>query len=722
MGYIVLDSQFQPFTFEQQIAPYKEYYENAYKQQEALSALETKATALKQIADSHPEWQQEYNDYMNTLINLRDQMYSTGVDQKFIQDSLNASKQFGEMSSMVTADGQKRALTEGLNKLVQQDATAFTSIEGEEPTAYDLRKNPYADQYKTMSGAQLQANVESKAKHYAEQMDYPDFYNTDAGILTEEVSGYTPQEMSTQIALIEYLLSDATFASKTPEEQYSILQQYENAGLNTQLLKFVQDELETSGVSTWTTAAKRKAIHYITNGLWAGVGKNTWDLQKGSSSDGSGGSGGLVLQYTNNPSYTYMGSNLNEGDDGSFVPDKLDSKNSKAYNLRYLANITDEDNNIKLPDGTSVNIMEAVQQFSEIEDVYKFLKTEYKKEREADQDEIIKNNQHLKGLTDRSVLRKMDKLNRDYNKNDVFDYTTLNYNIRQKYLKIRDSYTTSNIDYEKFEESIPNYLSSLYKNTDISQIPQDVIKSLYLNNDFDQAYSQFLMYIDDKDLKEGDKVLKKQVEKANKIQAANIIDFYNLADYLPEKALENIAKYGVQTTYAMDPQNHAVKVNWLLVTDPKGSNTAIAGNLKTAIGNSKGIIFNTDDGLNIKDKDTEGESIEVLRDDMQFDDNGNPKAFRIYLNPAILHYDDYASNNLIKNKYILEYTNKKNKIKKILISGEYLGQDYENLMNEKQFEYSQSDPSTIKTPFRGYDPARLYTDASVTYVRNPDKS
>lgn len=718
--YIVLDSKFNPMSFEDRIAPYKDYYTNAQTQLQAVADLETKAATLKQIADTHHEWQKEYNDYMDMLTNVRDTMYNYGVDGNLVKDVLKANKAFTEMSSMATADGQKRALTESLNKLIQQDATAFTSIEGEEPTAYDLRKNPYADQYKTMSGAQLQVNVESKAKHYAEQMSQPDFYNTDAGILTEEVSGYTPQEMSTQIALIEYLLSDATFASKTPEQQYTILQQYENAGLNTQLLKFVQDELETSGVSTWTTAAKRKAIHYITNGLWAGVGKNTWDLQKSSSSDGSGGSGGLVLQYTNNPSYTYMGSNLIEGDDGSFVPDKLDSENSKAYNLRYLASITDEDNNIKLPDGTSVNIMEAVQQFSEIEDVYKFLKTEYVKEREAEQDEIIKNNQHLKGLTDRSILRKKDKLNRDYNKNNVFDYTTLNYNIRQKYLKIRDSYTTSNIDYEKFEESIPNYLSSLYKNTDISQIPQDVIKSLYLNNDFDQAYSQFLMYVDDKDLKEGDKVLKKQVEKANKIQAASIIDFYNLADYLPEKALENIAKYGVQTTYAMDPQNHAVKVNWLLVTDPKGSNAAIAGNLKTAIGNGKGIIFNTEDGLNIED--TKGESIDVLKDDMQFDDNGNPKAFRIYLNPAVLHYDDYAYNDLIKNKYILEYTNKKDKIKKVLISGEYLGQDYENLMNEKQFEYSQSNPSTLKTPFRGYDPTRLYTDASVTYVRNPDKS
>lgn len=660
MGYIVLDSQFQPFTFEQQIAPYKEYYENAYKQQEALAALETKATALKQIADSHPEWQQEYNDYMNTLINLRDQMYSTGVDQRFIQDSLNASKQFGEMSSMVTADGQKRALTEGLNKLVQQDATAFTSIEGEEPTAYDLRKNPYADQYKTMSGAQLQANVESKAKHYAEQMDYPDFYNTDVGILTEKVSGYTPQEMSTQVALIEHLLSDATFASKTPEEQYFILQQYENAGLNTRLLKFVQDELETSGVSTWTSAAKRKAIHYITNGLWAGVGKNTWDLQKSSSSDGSGGNSVGDNIYMNDPKRVFTGNYVTGFGEGVDVEALKADPNSSYYtlsvdnpvyrNMEVLYDRTDINGDITLDDGSKVNINDAIKLAFSTKMVRSFLNDNW-------------------GEWAKGTEGKQYKTSKDKQKN------------YSDYFYIMDKQHNPGItDIERRE----------YRKKDIEK--HFNVKIEDIGQDENQMYIEALFKTNRKDLKPGDIMLKKANEQAWKIKTQANLDLLNIHTYLDDNIVKDIIDNGVHKSYEGNIEFGSHNTTFIPVSGIDQYNAGIVSNLNLQ---KTSIVYKVDSsGLRIQD--TEGITVEKMLSKFKKDKNNN-ELFTVYLNPEILHYDNYdkiGNNARMKDCFLIQSGEDK-----YLVPKDILGENYIALMNKAQElydsgEWQDSKPST----------------------------
>lgn len=726
--YIVLDSKFNPMSFEDRIAPYKDYYTNAQTQLQAVADLETKAATLKQIADTHPEWQQEYNNYMDMLTNVRDTMYNYGVDGNLVKDVLKANKAFAEMSSMATADGQKRALTEGLNKVVQQDATAFTSIEGEEPTAYDLRKNPYADQYKTMSGAQLQANVESKAKHYAEQMDYPNFYNTDAGILTEEVSRYTPQEMSRQIALIEHLLSDATFASKTPEEQYALLQQYENAGLNNQLLKFVQDELEQSGVSTWSSAAKRKAIHYITNGLWAGVGKNTWDLQKGSSSNRNSSSGitGSYEIASNNPVITNIGNDV-WGNTGEVTTNQSDQsfensttpvwseQSSPSENHAYLYDLVDNDDNIHLSDGTTIKFAQALQLQNEISDLSTFVDNTYNQYRKEIQDRDNTSRRELKEkrLLNRDVREQKPTLSKYYNYTDILNEYRTKYDAIISHAKRTVSNPTQDI--EKLKNETKTKLEKLF-NVNVDDVFAAIISSNRTQSD--NIYKTLLSSLDENSLGYIDKKVLEKVKLSNKIQAEKSIQMYNLDKYLTDRQIKNISTYGVRTAYAMDPELGVIQTQLLPVSNENNNtNTTIIKSIESIISSGKSVpIYTTSN--NITPSDTEAFTLEELYDDMKKDKDGKiSQEFTVYINPAILHYDNYNYNSIIKDCYVLTYKDTKNKTNSVLIPAYALGSDYITTMQKVQEAYdNQSDDNTIRGGFNPKIPTKVFED--IIYTRN----
>lgn len=726
--YIVLDSKFNPMSFEDRIAPYKDYYTNAQTQLQAVADLETKAATLKQIADTHPEWQQEYNNYIDMLTNVRDTMYNYGIDSNLVKDVLKANKAFAEMSSMATADGQKRALTEGLNKLMQQDATAFTSIEGEEPTAYDLRKNPYADQYKTMSGAQLQSNVESKMKHYAEQENQPNFYNTEAGVLTNTIKGYDTQQMSTQIALIENLLSDATFASRTPKEQYAILQQYANAGLNTQLLKFVQDELEMSGVSTWTPAAKRKAIHYITNGLWAGVGGNTWDLQKGSSSNGNSSSGTTTGSYdiaSNNPVITNIGNDVwgNTGEattnqsgqsfENSTTP-KWSEQSSPSENHAYLYDLVDNDDNIHLSDGTTIKFAQALQLQNEISDLSKFVDNTYNQYREEIQNRENTSRRELKdnNSLNRDIRKQKPTLSKYYEYTDIIDaYHKTYFKLLSSKLQISDPIQ----DIKKLQNETKTKLEKLF-NTNIDDVFAAIISPDQTQSD--NIYKTLLSSLDESSLGYIDKKVLEKVKLSNKIQAEKNIQMYNLSKYLTDRQIKNISTYGIRTAYAMDPELGVIQTQLLPVSNENNNtNTTIIKSIESHISSNESVpIYTTSN--NITPSDTEAFTLEDLYDDMKKDKDGKlSQEFSVYINPAILHYDNYNYNSKIKDCYVLTYKDTKNKTNSVLIPAYALGSDYITTMQKVQEAYdNQSSDNTVRGGFNPKIPTKVFED--IIYTRN----
>lgn len=663
--YIVLDSKFNPMSFEDRIAPYKDYYTNAQTQLQAVADLETKAATLKQIADTHPEWQQEYNNYMAMLTNVRDTMYNYGVDGNLVKDVLKANKAFTEMSSMATADGQKRALTDGLNKLIQQDATAFTSIEGEEPTAYDLRKNPYADQYKTMSGAQLQANVENKAKHYAEQMDQPDFYNTEKGILTNTIKGYNPQQMAAQITLIESLLSDATFASSTNAKKQATLEYYaDRLDLNTQLLNFVQQELEASGVYNWSKDAKRKAIHYITNGLWAGVGGNTWDLQKSSSSDSGGDKDTSKNINLNFPGIAYIGEyhkNSNKDYDGSLSLD-----NSKAQNMEVLYRKTDINGNITFKDGTSVNF----------NDLYRIA-------------ENAKNH-----------VNYYDSNNNDTMENNYNNLKTANQVDTKQPAKLVDGKIVPN------HSNLINKIKSLYgleySNDEIEVMPSETL------------YQKIILEADPKKLSKQELQYRKDLELVNKANIEAEIDFYSLEDYLNKDIINDILEYGVHQTYEYNTKFGSFTTKLVPVSTLDKENPSITDSLYKHLND---VVFESDDfGMTLSG--TKGITVQQMLDDMISSQNkADSKVkeslkYTVYLNPALLHYDNYGNNKNIADSYILEYKDRENKIHRYVVKGEYLGSNYESLLLNAQSIYNaNSNWVSVKPDSESKNPYnRYYTD------------
>lgn len=113
--YIVLDSKFTPMSFAERIAPYQDYYENAYKQQEEIANLELAASSLEKALEDERDanLKQQYADYINQITALRDSMNTFGIDNNIINEGLKARSVFN--SNIVPIMGAQQRRQEAIN-------------------------------------------------------------------------------------------------------------------------------------------------------------------------------------------------------------------------------------------------------------------------------------------------------------------------------------------------------------------------------------------------------------------------------------------------------------------------------------------------------------------------------------------------------------------------------------------------------------------------------
>lgn len=113
--YIVLDSKFTPMSFAERIAPYQDYYENAYKQQEEIANLELAASSLEKSLEDERDanLKQQYTDYINQITALRDSINTFGVDKNIINEGLKARSVFN--SNIVPIMGAQQRRQEAIN-------------------------------------------------------------------------------------------------------------------------------------------------------------------------------------------------------------------------------------------------------------------------------------------------------------------------------------------------------------------------------------------------------------------------------------------------------------------------------------------------------------------------------------------------------------------------------------------------------------------------------
>lgn len=108
--YIVLNSKFEPMSFADRIAPYKDYYENAYKQQEEIANLELAASSLEKALENErdADLKQQYADYIKQITDLRDSINTFGIDNNIVNEGLKARSVFNSNIVPIMQAQQRR--------------------------------------------------------------------------------------------------------------------------------------------------------------------------------------------------------------------------------------------------------------------------------------------------------------------------------------------------------------------------------------------------------------------------------------------------------------------------------------------------------------------------------------------------------------------------------------------------------------------------------------
>lgn len=108
--YIVLNSKFEPMSFADRIAPYKDYYENAYKQQEEIANLELAASSLEKALEDERDvnLKQQYAGYIKQITDLRDSINTFGIDNNIINEGLKARSVFNSNIVPIMQAQQRR--------------------------------------------------------------------------------------------------------------------------------------------------------------------------------------------------------------------------------------------------------------------------------------------------------------------------------------------------------------------------------------------------------------------------------------------------------------------------------------------------------------------------------------------------------------------------------------------------------------------------------------
>lgn len=240
--YIVLDSKFTPMSFAERIAPYKDYYENAYKQQEEIANLELAASSLEKALEDERDasLKQQYADYINQITALRDSINTFGVDNNIINEGLKARSVFN--SNIVPIMGAQQRRQEAINNWNKDfdkktryigNSPLETSItdwmNGATPNIYNIKGSDVAELSKNLTLGVTTDLIDDSDVQKITQGINPDSlnniiysmeYNNDSNLTNKE-----KQQKQHLNSIINAVKADYDFNSLTEDQQNQFMKE-----------------------------------------------------------------------------------------------------------------------------------------------------------------------------------------------------------------------------------------------------------------------------------------------------------------------------------------------------------------------------------------------------------------------------------------------------------------------------------------------------------------
>ena len=218
-NYLVINSKFQPFSFERYIQPYQMYGE-AYKEiEDQYGELATKANVWDEMANEQtdPYAYKMYKTYSNDLEEQAGQLAREGLTPASRQNMLRMKQRYSsDIVPIEQAYKRRQELVDEQRKLLSQDNTLMFDRNASMLSLDDLIKNPQLT-YQSYSGATLAKQVGTAAQNLAKEMrENPRKWRNILGNQYFETimqHGYRPEEIVGK----EYIYS---FLKENGEEDY----------------------------------------------------------------------------------------------------------------------------------------------------------------------------------------------------------------------------------------------------------------------------------------------------------------------------------------------------------------------------------------------------------------------------------------------------------------------------------------------------------------------
>lgn len=258
-SYVTIGSKFRPYSFEEYIQPLAMYKQEYDAIGEGIAELDSKASVWENIANEQtdPTAYKMYKTYADDLRAQADTLATEGLTPGARQNLLKMRGRYSQEIIPIEqaytrrrqlADEQRKALAENPTLMYQRDASTM-SLD-------DFIANPEIDYGASYSGALLTKQAGDMASKLAKSIrsDPRKWEHILGGQYwqTMEKSGYTPEE----------IILASQFNKDAPDELKSIIKQV----------------YESSGIGSWAdNSTKRRAISYITSGLYNAIGTTKYD-------------------------------------------------------------------------------------------------------------------------------------------------------------------------------------------------------------------------------------------------------------------------------------------------------------------------------------------------------------------------------------------------------------------------------------------------------------
>lgn len=254
---LVVNSKFNPFSFERYIQPYQIYGQTYREVENALGELDTKASVWEEMANEQtdPYAYKMYKTYANDLEKQAGQLAREGLNAASRRDMLNMRARYSkEITPIEQAYTTRQKQAEQQQQALLQDPTLMLSRRAATTSLDDYIRNPQLA-YEAYSGKLITAQAASAASALAKEMQEK------------------PRKWRSILGNSYYeTIMQKGFSSK------AVLQAIQdNPNAAPQLTRIVEDAINSSGVRNWGDQATiARAIDYAKQGLWSAVGETQY--------------------------------------------------------------------------------------------------------------------------------------------------------------------------------------------------------------------------------------------------------------------------------------------------------------------------------------------------------------------------------------------------------------------------------------------------------------